>query len=254
MATTAGSVSIISIGATVASVSAAAATGGTTPYTYQWHRSTTDDFTPGSGNSVAGATSLAFNDTGLIPGTMYYYKMVSTDDSGTPVSATSTQLEVETSLAVQNPNQFTETGIRGKLDLQFNVNTVAVQIDASETGTLYAGTPVKMYDSANGIPKVVACSADSDDCLGFINFNIKDVSYVAGDRCEISMAGNCMYLYATGAIARGARVCLDLANNGVKAVSGSGGEDVVGWAFDKASAMGALIRVMLSTPSFRKDA
>lgn len=249
----AGALSQISKTDKTAVVSSAVATGGTAPYTYQWYRSTTSGFSPSGGNILTGKTSLQLSDSALIPNTTYYYKVVATDSAGTPATATSSQLAVVTDSETLSPNQFTEVSIRGMLDLKFNFNTVSVEIDASETGTLYAGSPVKMYDSAGGIPKVVACSADSDEVLGFINFDIKSRSFVAGDRAEISMSGNVMYMFATGAIARGVQVCLDLANNGIKAVSGSGGEDIVGWAYDKASAQGDLIRVFVKTPSFAKD-
>lgn len=253
MGFTAGALSLVSKTDTKATVSSAVAVSGTTPYSYQWYRSTTSGFSPGGGNILTGKTSLLLQDSGLIPNTIYYYKVVATDSAATPLTATSSQLAVTTDSQTQSQNAFTETSIRGMLDLKFNANTVSVQIDASETGTLYAGSPVKMYDSSGGVPKVVACSADTDEVLGFINYDIKSRSFVAGDLCEISMSGNVMYLYATGAIARGVQVCLNLADNGVKAVSGSGGEDIVGWAYDKASAQGDLIRVFIKTPSFLKD-
>jgi hypothetical protein len=62
-------------------------------------------------------------------------------------------------------------------------------------------------------------------------------------------------LRATAAIARGAQVVVDtLTTGGVKAVSGAGGERIVGWAYDKAANPGDLIRVMIQTPSFAVDA
>lgn len=65
------------------------ATGGTSPYTYQWYRSTTSGFTPGGGNILSGATSLTLADTTASTGTIYYYKLVSTDSAGTPATVTS---------------------------------------------------------------------------------------------------------------------------------------------------------------------
>lgn len=254
MGLTAGALSLITKSDTKATVSSAVATGGTTPYSYQWYRSTTSGFSPGGGNILTGKTSLQLADTGLIPNTTYYYKVVATDSAGTPATATSSQLEVTTDSQSLSPNQFNETPTRGMLDQRLNFNTISAQIDASETGILYPGSPVKIYDSAGGVPKVVACSADSDEVLGFINFDIKSRSFVAGDSVELSIKGNVMFLYATAAIARGAKVALDLANNGVKPISGSGGEDIVGWAYDKASAQGDLIRVYIETPYFGKDA
>lgn len=251
MATTAGVISLVSVGQNSAVLSATAASGGSAPYTYQWHRSTTSGFSPSGGTAIAGATSLSLSDSGLIPNTQYYYKIVATDSGA--VSGTSAQLGVQTSVPVLSQNSFGQAPFLGQIDMRFDYNTVSVQIDATQVGTLYAGQAVKIVDSADGIPKVVACSANSDDCFGFINYDIKSAGYVAGSRAEISQAGNVIYLYATTAIARGAQVQLDLSTaGGVAAKVGSSGADLVGYAFDKAPAAGALIRVRISSPSFTK--
>jgi predicted RecA/RadA family phage recombinase len=251
MSTTAGAVSVVSVADTKASVSSAEATGGTAPYTHQWHRSTLAGFSPSGGTAIAGATALALSDSGLIPNTQYYYKLVSTDAGA--VAATSAQLPVLTTAQSLSQNQFALSNVAGLIDLKFSSNSVAVEIDASQVAKLVPGSPVKMVNSIGGIPKVVGCAADADEVLGFINFDIKSRSFAAGDRAEISIRGNVMFMYATAAIARGAQVALDLENNGVKPLAGSGGADVVGWAYDKAAAMGDLIRVYVQTPSFLKD-
>lgn len=251
MSVTAGALSQVSVGSTTATLSSAVATAGTAPYTYQWYRSTTSGFSPGGGNIIAGATALTLNDTGLIPNTQYYYKVVATD--AVPATSTSSQLAVSTMAPALSPNQFAQTSLLATIDLRFPYNTVAVMIDSSQATGLYPGAAVKMVDSADGVPKVVGCAANSDEVLGFINFDIKTIVFSAGMPAEISMGGNVMYLYATGAIARGAKVQLDLSTNGgVAQAVGSSGADIVGWAYDKASAAGALIRVFLMTPSFLK--
>ena len=255
MAVTAGALSLVSKKSNQVKAVSAAATAGVGPYTYQWYRSTTSGFSPGGGNILSGKTALDLTDDTVIPGTQYYYKVVATDTGDSNVTSTSAQLAVATDINSQNPNQFAQSAVLGMLDLRFNPNTVAVQIDASETAILYAGQAVKMVDSAGGVPKVIACSADADQVLGFLNYNIKNVGYSAGDAAEISMNGNCQFLRATAAIARGARVCLDILTiGGVKPVSGSGGERIVGWAYDKATNAGDMIRVMVQTPSFAVDA
>lgn len=246
MGLAAGALSKVSVGSTTDSLSSAAATGGTAPYAYQWYRSTTTGFSPGVGNIISGATSLTLSDSGLQPGTTYFYKVVATDNVA--ATATSAQLEVDT-VAVQQPNQFTETPIVGMLDLKFNPDTVSVQIDSSQSGALLAGAAVKIVDSADGVPKVVGCAANTDQVLGFINFDIKSQSFVAGSRCEISMSQNVVYLVATGAIARGAQVTLDLTYvGGVQ--SANSGDRIVGWAYDKAAGPGQIFRVFVKTPSF----
>lgn len=78
---------------TTANVAVTAATGGIPTYTYQWYRSTSSGFTPGSGNIVSGATSITLNDTGLTPGADYYYKVIATDAGSQTV--TSAELHVD---------------------------------------------------------------------------------------------------------------------------------------------------------------
>lgn len=253
MSLTAGVITLVQAGQTQNKLSATAASGGTGPYTQQWYRSTTTGFSPGGGNIIAGATALTLTDTGLVPNTQYYYKVVYTDTGASNATITATQLGVITMLPQPSQNRMQQAAVVGMIDMRFNPNTVAVQIDISQATPLYAGSPVKIVNSADGIPKVVGCAASSDECLGFINYNIKNVAFIAGMPAEISMASNVMFLYATSVIARGSRVALDLAGNGVTALLGSGGADIVGWAYDQAPSPGTLIRVFLLTPSFAKD-
>lgn len=77
---TSGTASGSSTGTTTASLSCDAATGGTSPYTYQWYRDVTPGFTASGANDVVGATSLTLNDTGLTASTAYYYRVISTDN------------------------------------------------------------------------------------------------------------------------------------------------------------------------------
>lgn len=75
----AGAVVESALTATSVTLTADAPSGGVSPYTYQWYRSTTQGFTPSGANDIAGATSLTLNDTGLTPGTTYYYVLRVTD-------------------------------------------------------------------------------------------------------------------------------------------------------------------------------
>ena len=61
-----------------------AATGGTSPYTYQWFKSLVSG---NAGTAISGATSLTFSDTGISPATTYYYTLVSTDSVPATVSS-----------------------------------------------------------------------------------------------------------------------------------------------------------------------
>lgn len=255
MAITAGTLSQVSVGPTYANLLATAAevtAPNVGPVTYQWYKSTASGFSPGGGNIIDGATALTLEDTDLIPGTQYYYKVVATDTGHSNDTAEYTQLSVVTAPPELSQNQFQMQSYLGLVDQSYNFNTSAVEIDATESDTLYTGSAVKMYDRAGGIPKVVGCSADSDNVLGFINYDIKSRSYVAGARCQISKAGNVIYLYATEAFGRGVEVSLDLTTNGgVRGASGNTGDRIVGWAYDKAESAGQLVRIFLTTPSFK---
>lgn len=144
-----------------------------------------------------------------------------------------------------NQNQLTESIVQGALDLNFSNNLVSVQIDSTESGTLLPGTPVKMVDSASGIPKVIAATVNTNDILGFITYTQKDKNFVAGDACEIALVngGCCMYMTASAAISRGAQVAVVI--SGTKIVTATSALRIVGIAFDKAAADGDLIRVLM---------
>lgn len=251
MTLTAGTISLVSVGAQVASLSLTAATSGTSPYTYQWYRSTTTGFSPGGGNIISGATSLTLSDTGLIPGTTYYYKNRVTDSASPAATADATQLAVTTSFNALNQNQFAQAPVVGMIDQMYNFNTVPVIIDVTQSGVLYAGAPVKLVASTTGgPPHVIGCTANSDAVFGYINYDIRNISWAAGMTAEISCAGNVMYMYATGAITQGHQIQSDVVNNGVASSVGSSGAEYIGWAFDGFAGAGSLGRVHIVTPSF----
>jgi hypothetical protein len=245
MTVTAGSLSQVAVAATTINVLASAATGGINPVTYQWYRSTTSGFTPGAGNSVSGATALALADSGLIPNTKYYYEIVATDSTAS--TASSSQIAIVTTAPVLSQNQFAQTPFVGVVDMSVgSTNVIAAQIDASAgTNVYYPGQFVKIVANNNGgLPKVIGAAAKSDQVFGAIRFNVKDISYGAGQNCEVAMFGTVMWFYATGAITQMAEVCLDTTSPGGVQATGNTAT-FVGIALDGAAAAAALIRVML---------
>ncbi len=82
-------------GANTATVAAQTPTGGTAPYTYQWHRSATLNFTPSSQTAVAGQTGQTGTFAGLTAGTLYEVACVVGDSAG--ATATSDHRPVRTS-------------------------------------------------------------------------------------------------------------------------------------------------------------
>ncbi len=251
MTLTAGALTQVSVGATTAQVSSAVATGGTGPYTYQWYRDTSaSGFTPAGGNLIAGATALTLSDSGLVPNVIYYYKVKATDTGNSNVTDDSDPLTVTTTAPSLSQNQFAQSSYLGVVDLRLCLNTVSVQIDSTQSDPLYAGSPVLIVDSAGGVPKVVGITDEDVNITGFLNYSTKNQTYVAGDAAEMSMGGNVITLYSAGAIARGAQVSWDILGNGVVSAAGNTGDNILGWAYDKATAAGQLIRVYLKTPSF----
>jgi lysophospholipase L1-like esterase len=84
----AGTVSVVETTLSQITLQTTAASGGTAPYTYQWHRSASASFTPGPATAIADATDTLVYDSPS-HGT-WYYKCVVTD----AVDATATSNEV----------------------------------------------------------------------------------------------------------------------------------------------------------------
>lgn len=240
----AGALTKVLIGQSTASLSSAAATGGTSPYTYQWYRSTTTGFTPAAGNAVSGATALTLADSGLLSNTTYYYVVVATDTGNGNVTANSSQLTVLTEPSL-SPNQFAQQNLVGVVDMKVGpTNVLAAMVDVSVTTQIYPGQAVKLVtNTTGGIPKVAPVSSKSDSVWGYAIFNLKDLLYTAGENLEVAQWGTCIWLYATGAITQGAEVCVDPTYvGGVQATGNTA--TFVGQALDGTAAAG-LIRVML---------
>ena len=255
MAITAGVASLSAVTDTTASLSATAATGASGTVTYQWYRSTTSGFSPGSPTLITGATALTLNDTGLIPNTTYYYVLVATDSVG-PTTVDYTQVTALTSPQQLSQNQFGQSPYIGMPDMRYEPNVIAAQVSPNQATALFNGMAVKVDtaitpNGSNTIPQVIGCTADSDSVAGFIIYDIKSLSYVAGDRISLSLSHTVMYLFSTTAITPFTQVQLDLTTGGgVAAKVGSSGANIVGYAIDGASAAGQLIRVFVQTPTF----
>ncbi len=134
------------------------------------------------------------------------------------------------------------------IDLEgFGSNVISAAVSADQVTALVAGQPVKIENSAGGVPKVLALAANADSTAGFVGYNLKDISYPANARCELALAGTVMYMTAGGAISRWGNVEVVYTTN--KVIAAGGTNPVVGIAFDKAAADGDLIRVMVLNAS-----
>jgi hypothetical protein len=146
------------------------------------------------------------------------------------------------------PNQFTQTTVQGQRDLPALGSVISCQIDAAETATLVAGQAVKLATTAGGVPKVLALTADTDELFGYILRNFKDADFAANDMIEIALSGSVVWMTAGAAIARGAKIEVDVSETEV--ITNAGTNPVAGYALDAAAAAGALLRVYVLTPAF----
>ena len=144
---------------------------------------------------------------------------------------------------MQNPNQFGQTVEKGLLDLVIGGNIIPCRVYSSEATPLVRGQAVKLHDTAGGTPIVTAVTADTDKIFGYVPYSQKDISHAAGASLEIAFQGALVYLEASAAIARGAKVMAVVSGN--KVATATAGKSIVGFAFDKAAADGDLVRIYL---------
>jgi lysophospholipase L1-like esterase len=137
----AGTISRGTITDTSIGMTANAPSGGTTPYTYKWHRSTTQGFSTSGGTELSGQTGLTLSDTTAVQGTVYYYKQVQTD--AVPTSVTTNEVAaaladtalkigfIGDSITIGNPGNGTPATICGQLlQRQFGTRAVTVSNQA----------------------------------------------------------------------------------------------------------------------------
>lgn len=145
----------------------------------------------------------------------------------------------------QNLNQFGQTPVQGQLDLQSRGGSVFTgQVSSAQVTALIPGQAVKIEDSAGGVQKLLSC-ADTDQADGFVIFTLKDQNFPTLKYAEFALFGSVMYMTSNAAIARNGRVEV---RNSDQTVGPAGGiNPVVGWAMDKATATGQLIRIFITT-------
>jgi len=266
MAFVAGTISLVATPTSnQAQLVVSASTGGVGAVGQQWYRDLSAGFVPAPANAVPGAVNLSLTDSSLIPNTVYYYKVVFTDSDAPPASVTSAaSAAVSTPAASQSQNQFAQAPFLGMLDLKVGPgNVIAAQVDVSSPSPIYAGSAVQLVNSAlpGGLPKVVPVSdtvgSTVSGVFAFAVYDIKSRQYNAGANLEVALAWSCMWLYATKAIQAGEQVILDPASPGavqpreqVPPVPAS--SSIVGFALDRATAYGQLIRVVTAAPSYTK--
>lgn len=149
---------------------------------------------------------------------------------------------VKTNFYTQSLNQFRPERLRGELlDWGLNAWVLDVVIDASETGTLYAGDLVKVCPTSTGKLKVVA-GESTDRAVGYIIFNAKKESFKAGDHCSILLRGGVIECITEEALEAGDIVAYKDADGSVTATIGSGVQRM-GMAMEATTATEGGVRV-----------
>ncbi len=145
-------------------------------------------------------------------------------------------------------NQFELGKEKGQLDMKFGQNVIQVRANVALT----AGQAVKIVDVAGGIPNVDA-AGDTDEVFGFVTYDLKKNTVASGEVCAIALKESVMYMTAGAAFAPMTELMHVLAT--LKVITATGVTKCIsGWALDKASADGDVVRVYITSPSFKKPA
>lgn len=153
---------------------------------------------------------------------------------------------METKFAYQM-NQFAPTSeIKGRLDLQANLDSYAGFVDSTQATALKPGDPVAIVSTSTKLPHFVKATVGSV-VMGFVKWTAKKAEYAAGDMVEVSYANDVMYMEAHAATNAGVAVNIaDLAN--VRIAAAGAGKSIIGYSMESASAQGDLIRVRITAP------
>jgi hypothetical protein len=147
----------------------------------------------------------------------------------------------------QNLNQFKPTSEKGMLDLAINVNLFDCRIDPASVADLTninaAGFKVVNVPGELIMVDLVTDNTDPD-IFGFLPYEVKSNSYVAGDLIRLASSHSVIRMEASAAIARYADLEITVA--GTKVATKTTGT-TIGKALDIAAADGDLIRVFIKT-------
>ena len=134
--------------------------------------------------------------------------------------------------------------IKGRKVLPANTESFSGIIDASVEGSVAPATPMKIVATSAKLPHFAPAASDSDNIVGFLEWNVIRSGYAAGEPCQVSPDTNVMYMEASGEINAGANVAMNSYSNiTVKAAGAS--DKIIGYALESAGASGQLIRVKI---------
>lgn len=150
----------------------------------------------------------------------------------------------------QNMNLFSPIPMIGALDMIPSPDVVTAQIlPASALTSMQQGDAVKLVAGSSGAILVDKQTGPTDAAVfGVVPYNTRKNLYKAGDIVEVARKGSYMYMQASAAIARGARVAITAGTtttDPLVTTDATTGHFTVGIAIDVAAALGDLIRVSI---------
>ena len=152
----------------------------------------------------------------------------------------------KTNFYSQELNAFVPHRVRGELmDWGLNAMQMEVEIDSTVTGSVYAGDAVKIVSTSTGKLKVVPIT-QTDAAFGFVLFNPKKESYVAGDICTILVKDGVLNCVTEDAINAGVTVYFDVADGSITSTQPTNAI-AIGKTMEKVSAVsgGAFVKVLI---------
>jgi hypothetical protein len=153
-----------------------------------------------------------------------------------------------------NMNQFKQGVAIGQLDPSCNASdaVMTLRYNPAGSGNIIPGEGLKLIDQGasdvGGVPLADKRTADADAIFGVKIFTAKDNTEAPGRTIEVARQGAVIWMQASAAIVRGAKVALVLATPGqvVTLVA----QAQFGVALDKASGANVLIRVLVTAGGF----
>jgi hypothetical protein len=150
-----------------------------------------------------------------------------------------------------NTNQFKQGNVVGTIDQATNPDGTVMTVlynPGGSGGSIVPGTGVKLVDlgasDANTNPVVDVRALDADVIEGVVIFNTKFATIPVGERITIVRKHGVVFMEASAAIVRGAKVALVLATPGTVVTQTT--EAVFGKCLDKATASGQLVRIQVT--------
>ncbi len=152
---------------------------------------------------------------------------------------------------VLNLSQFTITNVLGAFSRGPQPGTFSGRILNTSIATgIQVGSPLKLVSAANTAELVFDIATEGSDVVfGVIPYNTKKNTYVAGDVVECASNGDTLFLEATAAITRGAKVSAGntSATGGGPGVTtnATSGQNILGIALTQVSAAQQLVLVRI---------